>query len=293
MSKRNIWVYLTIVFIVSFALQYGICLKGGVESKAFRWMAQILMWIPGLLAIGMRIFTKEGFKNAGLRIGKLKYYPLAIFLPVLITFLYMFISLGLGLSGYNSELIDFKGGVVNFGKGIGMVLGTDSQTAVYFILNFIVTMIFGSVFAGILTMGEELGWRSYLLPKMTYNFGIVKGILLTGLIWGFWHFPIILMGYNFPQYPVLGAFILMPFSTVCLGTISAFLYFKSESLFPAVLFHSSVNLSMGLVEALLLTKNLSLDLLHLFLWAIFALGFLLILKKRPESALMLDYERRR
>jgi uncharacterized protein len=292
MSKRNIWVYLTIVFIVSFAIQYGIDLKGGVESKAFRWMAQILMWVPGLLAIGMRIFTKEGFKNAGLRIGKLEYYPLAIFLPVLITFLYMFISLGLGLSGYNSELINFKGGLVNFGKGIGMVLGTNSQTVVYFLLNFIVTMIFGSIFSGILTMGEELGWRSYLLPKMTYNFGLVKGILLTGLIWGYWHFPIILMGYNFPQYPVLGAFILMPFSTVCLGTISAFLYFKSESLFPAVLFHSSVNLSMGLVEALLLTKNLSLDLLHLFLWAVFALGFLVMLRKRPESKLALDYGKR-
>ena len=292
MSKRNIWVYLTIVFIVSFALQYGIYLKGGVESKAFRWMAQILMWVPGLLAIGMRIVTKEGFKNAGLRIGKLKYYPLAIFLPVLITFLYMFISLGLGLSGYNSELINFKGGWVSFGKGIGMVLGTNSQTVVCFILNFIVTMIFGSVFAGILTMGEELGWRSYLLPKMTHNFGLMKGILLIGVIWGYWHFPIILMGYNFPQYPVLGAFILMPFSTVCLGTISGFLYFKSESLFPAVLFHSSVNLSMGLVEALLLTKNLGMDLLHLFLWAVFALGFLVMLRKRPESKLALDYGKR-
>jgi membrane protease YdiL (CAAX protease family) len=146
-------------------------------------------------------------------------------------------------------------------------------------LNFILSILVGSILSSLFTLGEELGWRSYLLPKLVTLSGLTKGVILTGLIWGYWHFPIILMGYNFPNYPVLGAFILMPISTLLLGTISAFLYFKSKSLFPSVLFHSSVNLCSGLSSGLLLAINLWMDLLHLSIWGILAVVLFLRLRK--------------
>jgi membrane protease YdiL (CAAX protease family) len=279
MDKRKVIFYLTIVFVISLALQGIVYLRGGVNSKDFPWLAQSLMWVPGIVAICMRIFTREGFKNAGLKWGKMIYYPLAIFLPLLISLIYIFFSLKFGLSSFNFELINFKDGLVSFGKGIGLVLGTNSQPVYFFVFNFILSILVGSILASLFTAGEELGWRSYLLPKLVNLSGLTKGIILSGLIWGYWHFPIILMGYNFPHYPLLGAFILMPVSTLFLGTISAFLYFKSKSLFPSVFFHSSVNLCMGLSEGLLLSRNLWMDLLHLSIWGGFAVLLFWKLKK--------------
>lgn len=36
-------------------------------------------------------------------------------------------------------------------------------------------------------LGEEFGWRGYCYPKMASRFGLVKGSLVVGLLWGFWH----------------------------------------------------------------------------------------------------------
>ncbi|MER3459512.1 MAG: CPBP family intramembrane metalloprotease domain-containing protein, partial [Chloroflexota bacterium] len=44
--------------------------------------------------------------------------------------------------------------------------------------------------------GEEFGWRAYLQPKLL-PLGGRKAMLLMGLIWGVWHWPVVAMGYNF------------------------------------------------------------------------------------------------
>jgi membrane protease YdiL (CAAX protease family) len=51
------------------------------------------------------------------------------------------------------------------------------------------------------TFGEEFGWRAYLQPKLM-PLGGRKVILLMGLIWGVWHWPVIAMGHNYGlDYP--------------------------------------------------------------------------------------------
>ena len=46
------------------------------------------------------------------------------------------------------------------------------------------------------TFGEEFGWRAYLQPKLM-PLGFRKAMLLMGLIWGVWHWPLIAMGHNY------------------------------------------------------------------------------------------------
>lgn len=36
-------------------------------------------------------------------------------------------------------------------------------------------------------LGEEFGWRGFAYPKMAERFGIVRGSLILGLVWGVWH----------------------------------------------------------------------------------------------------------
>ena len=46
----------------------------------------------------------------------------------------------------------------------------------------------------IIGVGEELGWRGWLLPTLTARVGLGRATALTGLIWYVWHFPILLGG---------------------------------------------------------------------------------------------------
>ncbi len=48
-------------------------------------------------------------------------------------------------------------------------------------------------------LGEELGWRGWLLPKLM-PLGAIPAILTSGVIWGLWHTPLILLGYNYPGF---------------------------------------------------------------------------------------------
>lgn len=59
-------------------------------------------------------------------------------------------------------------------------------------------------------LGEEAGWRGYMMPCLKERFGLLNGRLLGGVIWGVWHWPIMLLtgyeyGTSYLGAPVLGA----------------------------------------------------------------------------------------
>ena len=38
-----------------------------------------------------------------------------------------------------------------------------------------------------IALPEEIGWRGFALPRMQPHYGPLRGTLLLGLLWGFWH----------------------------------------------------------------------------------------------------------
>ncbi len=102
----------------------------------------------------------------------------------------------------------------------------------------------------LLAVGEETGWRGYMAPYLTARFGRVKGLILTGAIWGAWHWPIIaLAGYNFgtgyPAYPLPGLFA-MCVSCAALGVLLSFLYEKTGCVWAPALGHGAFNAAAGI-----------------------------------------------
>jgi membrane protease YdiL (CAAX protease family) len=94
-------------------------------------------------------------------------------------------------------------------------------------------------------LGEELGWRGFLLPQLM-PLGQWKAILISGAIWGVWHAPTTLLhGYNFPQHPYLGIFV-MTVGCTLLGVIFSWLYLNTRSPWVAALAHGAFNASPGL-----------------------------------------------
>jgi membrane protease YdiL (CAAX protease family) len=100
--------------------------------------------------------------------------------------------------------------------------------------------LFNTLFA----LGEELGWRGYLLPTLM-PLGQGRAILLSGVIWGVWHAPAILQGHNYPGQPVLGVFLMVGFC-VLFGAILSWLYLRTGSPWAPALGHGALNAFAGI-----------------------------------------------
>ncbi len=66
--------------------------------------------------------------------------------------------------------------------------------------------------------------------------GTWPSILVTGAIWGVWHSPLILLGYNFAQPNIAGVSI-MVVACVTIGTLFGRLRLRRGSLWPSVFAH--------------------------------------------------------
>jgi len=100
--------------------------------------------------------------------------------------------------------------------------------------------LFNCLFA----LGEELGWRGFLLPYLL-PLGRWRAIVLSNIVWGVWHAPAILQGHNYPGRPVLGAFMMVVFCLL-VGTVFSWLYLRTRSPWAPTLAHASLNATAGL-----------------------------------------------
>ncbi|UOE44703.1 CPBP family intramembrane glutamic endopeptidase [Agromyces larvae] len=89
------------------------------------------------------------------------------------------------------------------------------------------------------TFGEEIGWRGWLLPSLR-PLGTVWALIVTGVVWGLWHAPLILLGYNYQRTDVLGLASMVAFC-VLTGFVIGWLRLRTASVWPAVVAHAAIN----------------------------------------------------
>ena len=98
-------------------------------------------------------------------------------------------------------------------------------------------------------VGEEAGWRGTMYPILKDRFGITRGRLLGGAIWGVWHWPIMLLtGYEYGTTywgaPVTGS-LLFCVITIAMGILFDFLYEKTNCIWVPALCHGAINAFAG------------------------------------------------
>jgi len=119
---------------------------------------------------------------------------------------------------------------------------TRFPASITLVLFIVLTATLGLVGKTSRALGEEIGWRGFLVPELNKVVGFTGVSIISGLMWAAYHFLVLLFGnYNNggPAWYSLTCFTLM---VVADSFILAWLTLRSKSLWPAAIFHGSHNL---------------------------------------------------
>lgn len=239
-ERRRLYVFLGIVFILSWGWVATIPLTGDTygSSKSLIILSA-LMLIPTLSSILTRLITKEGFKNMYLKPrfkNNMKYYLTAYFMTNVFIILGGIIFFIIFPNMIDTNLTSLNELLQNQGITV--------DANIILIAQFAQSILIGPIINIIFTLGEEIGWRGYLLQKLCKQCSVQKSIIISGVIWGIWHAPIIAMGHNYGTgyvgAPWGGIFAMIVFC-VFFGSYLSYLTIKTKSVIPAGIAHSAIN----------------------------------------------------
>ncbi len=244
--KNRLVLFVVLSFVIAWIVFMLIPICGLTYGKGVSILIlAAAMFAPALSSILTRLITKEGFHQMYLRPhfkGHVKEYIMVFFGPTALLFLSGAVYFLVFPSMFDSQLTNLK------------QMAASSSTPGFSALTLLLIsalqiIIIGPIINIIPTMGEELGWRGYLLPKLRVVFSDRVALIITGVIWGLWHTPVIVMGHNYGTqyfgYPWLGILGMTIFCVV-LGIIEGYITIKLESAFPAAMIHSTVNAGAAL-----------------------------------------------
>ena len=195
----------------------------------------ILMMTPAISVILTRLITKEGWKGLYLSPcfrGNIKWY-LGAYLGVPL----------IALIGAAVYFFVFPNQFDPLGSKFAVESGVTTLPEYLKLLATMIPMavLINPIMGLIQCFGEEFAWRGYLFPKLCNTFSVPMAALMSSIIWGLWHAPIIAMGYNYgTERPVLGVFAMVLFCLV-IGTIQSYLFLKTKSVWVPVVFHAALN----------------------------------------------------
>jgi uncharacterized protein len=190
-----------------------------------------------LLVVTRDGYSKEGWKSLGLHRLGLNVWWIAFGATLLITVAASAIVWATPLASF----VVPEGGIIN--------------PIIWFLL-----MV--GVFALTFVLGEEIGMRGYLQPRLM-SLGRTRALLLVGLVWATWHMPLIFLTPIFPPGNLLLFFPLFYGTVVAASFFYGYLRIYTGSVWPASIGHSVHNVAWGTLGAFTVTS--SPELVHLYL----------------------------
>jgi membrane protease YdiL (CAAX protease family) len=199
----------------------------------------LVMWCPTLAALATSAVYKVELATLGWNWRPVKYEWLAYLLPILYA-----LPVYLGCWAFVSGSFDYASFSKSFADTYSMMQWPNLAT-----LGLGVPLLATLGMVGSLShaLGEEIGWRGFLLPRLTGRFGFTVGCLISGTVWAVWHYPGLLWAdYNAGTQPLyaMACFTLM---VVPMAFVMGWLRLKSGSLWPCAVLHASHNLFIQVI----------------------------------------------
>src|SRR6266545_6048055 len=228
--------------IVFYAIAFGLELAVAIALAPVlgELAALVGMFTPTIAVLVMLLvltregYTRAGWESLGLHRAGLRAWGLALLVPLL------------ALGGAYGVL--WASGVASAALPAELSGGALIQLALKTLF-----MIAIGVFSG--ALGEELGWRGYLLPKLLF-LGPRRALLLSGLLHGLWHLPLILLT---PYYHNMGNLLItLPLflATFTLaGVFYGYMRLTTGSVWPAAIAHRALHVFWSRFTAITVTTS--------------------------------------
>jgi membrane protease YdiL (CAAX protease family) len=233
-DKRPLFLFLALVTIFA-VIGYGVALAMGDDNRTGGIV--LVQFAPLVAAFITKFVFQRNLRGLGWGWGKTRYqvaaYGLAFLLP-LISFCLVWLF---GFGGFYDAAF-----ITEAQTGIADMFGLNiSSPWVVMLVLIAVGSTVGMLvaFGGI---GEELGWRGFLVPELYKHYDFTKTALISGVIWAIYHWPLLifLMGPRLGVSP-LPMLAISLVAGIGLSTIMAWLRLRSGSVWTAVIFHMALN----------------------------------------------------
>lgn len=242
-SKKQILTYLVFLFLFS-SVFYFLILRAGSLRSGGRLYVLGIMWCPAMatfltMRLNRRSLAELGWKWRG------NFQWASWFVPLLYAAIAYFVVWTTGLGGFPNP---------DFAKNAAATLGLRTSPAVSTAIYIPLLCIFGLIGSLSSALGEEIGWRGFLVPELAKNVSFTWTAVISGVVWSVWHYPVLIWGdYNAgtPTWYGLTCFTVM---VISISFVFAWMRLKSGSLWTGAMLHASHNL---FVQAIFtpLTRN--------------------------------------
>ncbi|HUJ28686.1 MAG TPA: CPBP family intramembrane glutamic endopeptidase [Myxococcales bacterium] len=226
--------------ILFFALVALICGAFDFFAIHYRTGSFKVMWGVGISALLTLWLLKRDVRSLGWGFGEWRWQWLAFALPMGYCLVAYGIIWSAGFGGFYDAAF-----VARVRDGNGFAGWSDGAVLAWFVST---TAVFGMPGSLSSALGEEIGWRGFLVPELAKGLPFTAVALISGLVWGAWHLPLILLGSyhnNSPAaLPLYGQLAMFFIGVVSAAVIMAWLRLKSGSLWTAAIFHASHNLAV-------------------------------------------------
>ena len=252
--------YSIIVCLISWAAvavaRFGFGLDRVNTPGAFTIFGAAYMFLPMITALVLQAIDKEKFNHTGLVNFKVsRVWFVAWLLPVVMTLACILVNgsfPGVSLQYNADQLINQYHVPEDQQELVREQLG--KMPAYLMMIGTLVSgLIAGITINAIAAFGEEYGWRNYLVGALR-EVKFWKATFFIGIVWGIWHFPLILMGHNYPNEPKWGV-LLMVVVCILLCVIELYFVLKSKSMVVAAIMHGTFNAVSGTVIYFVLGGN--------------------------------------
>lgn len=231
-SKQQIATYLFFLALFSSVFYFFILRSHSLGSGAGMYVVG-LMWCPGLAGMLTLKLNGRSMADMGWRWPARKYAAMSWYVPLLYAAIVYAIVWAAGLGGFpNHEFIEHTA------RLLGLRVSLTASIVIYVLL----VGSFGMVQSLSHALGEEIGWRGFLVPELFKNVGFTGTALISGVVWSLWHYPVLIWAdYNAgtPTWYGLTCFTVM---VIAISFVFAWMRLKSGSLWTGALLHASHNL---------------------------------------------------
>ena len=248
---RHVVVFTGLAFALAWLVALPLWTGDGLASPWFPLVAVGVMTTPAIAALVV-VLLLERPQQPARALGLwpltpvrrlLGYAALAVAVPVALVLVALPVGALLGV--YPADFTTFSG----FRAVLDQQLGAAGVEELPLPIGTLVAVQLATIPLGALinllpALGEELGWRGWLLPKLL-PLGTVPALLVSGVVWGLWHAPLILLGYNYPDAPGWLALTCMVAMCILVGAVFGWLRLRSGSVWPAALAHAAFNAAGG------------------------------------------------